>query len=418
MSDESIGHIWLKLHRLEDQIRFEATWEEHQLYRTLYGYKSRVERLQSAMAGSLPLAKRLVAVKLAGLDLTMVWSILAAVLHDVALCYCGSALLGTAIGAGAGAMAAGVGAVPGAAIGMAAGMQMGAWLMTFLGLKMFAEGLTETIPQAFRCYMDGVKAAWGPATRDRFDTRHRTDAARSEREAEYRFAQGHQLMVIGLLIAIAFYFTHGDGDEALLRAIRASRRLGPKMADWVAKNKEILKKHPALQPKVRQLPERNYLPDQDTNSSARPRRRPTRETNADNKPAQNVQPKRPSWRQSEQDAGKRLGDGYEEQKSFKDGQEVPYGTKGSTRPDWYKDGSSVEVKNYNIETSAGQERLIDNVSKQAIYRAQELPPNTVQSLFVDVRGQAVSRGELQNVIQAITTRSNGIIQPGNITILR
>ncbi|MDI9648015.1 DUF4150 domain-containing protein [Burkholderia cenocepacia] len=131
-----------------------------------------------------------------------------------------------------------------------------------------------------------------------------------------------------------------------------------------------------------------------------------------------AKPKRPSWRQSEKDVGKKLGQGYKEQRSFKDGKEVPYGTKGSTRPDWYKDGSSVEVKNYNIETPAGQERLIDNVSNQAIYRAQQLPPDTVQSLFVDIRGQVVSRGELQNVIQSISTRSNGIIQPSNITILR
>ncbi|WP_241012855.1 MULTISPECIES: DUF4150 domain-containing protein [Burkholderia] len=131
-----------------------------------------------------------------------------------------------------------------------------------------------------------------------------------------------------------------------------------------------------------------------------------------------AKPKRPSWRQSEKDVGKKLGEGYKEQRSFKDGKEVPYGTKGSTRPDWYKDGSSVEVKNYNIETPAGQERLIDNVSNQAIYRAQQLPQNTVQSLYVDIRGQEVSRGALQNVIQSISTRSNGIIQPSNITILR
>lgn len=231
MSDEQISHVWLKLHRLEDQIKFHATWEAHQLYRTLYGYKSRVERLQSAMTASLPLAARLVAVKLAGLDLTMVWSILASVLHDIALYYCGSALLGTAIGAGTGAMAGGVGAVPGAAIGMAAGMQLGTWLMTFLGLKMFAEGLTETVPQAFRCYMDGVRAAWGPATHDRFDARYPADSASSERMAEYSFAQGHVLMIVGMLTAMVFYFTHGGGDEALLQAIRASKRLGPKMAE-------------------------------------------------------------------------------------------------------------------------------------------------------------------------------------------
>jgi hypothetical protein len=252
MSDEQISHFWSKLYRLEDQIRTEATWEGQQLYRTLYGYKSRVERLQAAMAASLPLARQLIAGKLAGLDLTMVWSILAAVLHDVALYYCGSALLGTAIGAGAGAIAGGVGAVPGAAIGLAAGMQLGTWLMTFLGLKMFAEGLSETVPQAFRCYWDGAQVVWGPAPGDRFDGRYPTNPASNEREAEYRFAHGHELMIVGLLIAIAFYFTHGGGDEALLNAIRASRRLGPKMADWVAKNKDILKNHPALQPKVRQ----------------------------------------------------------------------------------------------------------------------------------------------------------------------
>ncbi|CAJ7329435.1 Uncharacterised protein [Burkholderia pseudomallei] len=418
MSDGLINHIWLTLHRVEDHLESRATWEAQQLYRTLHGYKSRVDRLQSAFRDSGPMASHMIAVKLEGLDLTMIWRILMSALHDVALYYCGSVVAGTAIGAGAGAMAGGVGAIPGAGIGMAAGMQLGTWVMAFLGLKMFAEGLAEIIPQAFRWYADGFHAVWGPATQNRSDARYTMSAANSEITAAHCFAQGHVLMIVGMLTAFVAYLTHGESEEVLLQAVRSSQRLGPKMADWVAKNKEILKKHPALQPKVRQPPERNHLSDQDTNSSSRPRRQPTRETNADNNVAQNAPPKRPSWRQSEQDAGKRLGDGYEEQKSFKDGKEVPYGTKGSTRPDWYKDGSSVEVKNYNIETSAGQERLIDNVSKQAIYRAQQLPSNTVQSLFVDVRGQAVSRGELQNVIQAITTRSNGIIQPGNITILR
>lgn len=139
-------------------------------------------------------------------------------------------------------------------------MQMGTWLMTFLGLKMFAEGLTETVPQAFRCYMNGVQAAWGPTNGDPFDARDRRDAASREREVEYRFAQGHELMVVGLLVAIAFYFTHGGGDEALLQAIRASRRLGPKMAEWVAENKGKLLKHPALQPRVRQPPVQEGVP--------------------------------------------------------------------------------------------------------------------------------------------------------------
>jgi hypothetical protein len=131
-----------------------------------------------------------------------------------------------------------------------------------------------------------------------------------------------------------------------------------------------------------------------------------------------IKAKRPSWRQSEKDVGEKLGDGYEEQKSFKNGKEVPYGTEGSTRPDWYKPGSSIEVKNYNIETQAGQDQLIQNVSDQAISRATQLPPNTVQSVFLDVRGQQASTETLDRVIQSITTRSNGIIQPSNINILR
>lgn len=44
--------------------------------------------------------------------------------------------------------------------------------------------------------------------------------------------------------------------------------------------------------------------------------------------------KRPTPQQSEKDIGKDLGERWRAQVSFKDGKEVPYGTKGSTRPDW------------------------------------------------------------------------------------
>ncbi|WP_420864710.1 DUF637 domain-containing protein, partial [Photorhabdus australis] len=43
---------------------------------------------------------------------------------------------------------------------------------------------------------------------------------------------------------------------------------------------------------------------------------------------------RPSHRKSEIDVGKDLGDGWNGQVTFKEGKEVPYGTKGSVRPDW------------------------------------------------------------------------------------
>ncbi|MCV7757473.1 hemagglutinin, partial [Pluralibacter gergoviae] len=60
---------------------------------------------------------------------------------------------------------------------------------------------------------------------------------------------------------------------------------------------------------------------------------------------------RPTPRQSEIDVGKDLGDGWRDQVSFKDGKEVPYGTKDSVRPDWCQGNTcSVEVKNYNVTT--------------------------------------------------------------------
>lgn len=49
---------------------------------------------------------------------------------------------------------------------------------------------------------------------------------------------------------------------------------------------------------------------------------------------------------------------------FLDGKEVPYGTKGSVRPDYYKVGSSVDLKNYNVETALGRSNLANNISKQ------------------------------------------------------
>lgn len=65
---------------------------------------------------------------------------------------------------------------------------------------------------------------------------------------------------------------------------------------------------------------------------------------------------RPTWRQSELDAAKDFPD-YDAQKSFLNGEEVPYGTKGSVRPDYYKDGYSVDIKNYNVESTSDRSNL-------------------------------------------------------------
>lgn len=129
--------------------------------------------------------------------------------------------------------------------------------------------------------------------------------------------------------------------------------------------------------------------------------------------------KRPTWRQSELDVGKQLdGQGYSAQKSFKNGVEVPYGTKGSVRPEYYKAGTSVEVKNYNVETPAGRASLERNVVNQATQRTKDLPVGTTQKLTIDVRGQNVSRAQMNEVLTNIETKSGGAITRENISILR
>lgn len=112
------------------------------------------------------------------------------------------------------------------------------------------------------------------------------------------------------------------------------------------------------------------------------------------------------------------GQGYRPQISFKDGIEVPYGTKGSSRPEYYGNGVSVEVKNYNVETAAGRASLERNVIGQAVQRADNLPPRTVQTLNLDVRGQNVTRTQLNQMLTNIEHKSGGAITRENINIIR
>ncbi|WP_240310309.1 DUF4280 domain-containing protein [Listeria goaensis] len=124
--------------------------------------------------------------------------------------------------------------------------------------------------------------------------------------------------------------------------------------------------------------------------------------------AKNV-PKRPSWRQSEIDAELDYK-GYDSQKSFLNGEEVPYGTKGSSRPELYKQGHSIEVKNYNVQTSSGQNNLINNVSKQIKERLTNLPTGTNQTILIDVRGQNVTNDALKYIRSKILEKSGGNVE--------
>jgi hypothetical protein len=119
---------------------------------------------------------------------------------------------------------------------------------------------------------------------------------------------------------------------------------------------------------------------------------------------------RPTPRTSEIDVGVDLPAGARAQVSFKNGQEVPYGTSGSVRPDWcIGNVCSVEVKNYNITTNSNG--LVNNVSEQAIQRAQNLPQGMTQTVVIDIRGQIVTDAQKNTIIQGIVQKSNGSIRP-------
>lgn len=113
---------------------------------------------------------------------------------------------------------------------------------------------------------------------------------------------------------------------------------------------------------------------------------------------------RPSWRQSEKDVAKKYPD-YSEQKSYKNGKEVPYGTEGSTRPDLFKEGHSIEIKNYNVTKNTGKKNLEYELIRQYNDRLKHLPSGTKQTAIIDVRGQNISLKELKILKENIQVKA-------------
>jgi RHS repeat-associated protein len=111
---------------------------------------------------------------------------------------------------------------------------------------------------------------------------------------------------------------------------------------------------------------------------------------------------RPSWQQSEKDVLSSTT--FEIQKSFKNGKEVPYGTKGSVRPEGYSVGTSIEVKNYTLNKQ-GINNLVNNISKQINQRIRELPKNTFQNVIIDIRGQNISGKEIKEITKKIMQKT-------------
>ena len=101
---------------------------------------------------------------------------------------------------------------------------------------------------------------------------------------------------------------------------------------------------------------------------------------------------------------------YNPQQSFLNGKKVNYGTSGSSRPDFYKEGSSLEVKNYKIMSQNGKNSLINTIVRQAQKRMTDLPLGTIQTVIIDIKGQEVSDDVLKEIVNAVLEKVDVIIK--------
>lgn len=114
---------------------------------------------------------------------------------------------------------------------------------------------------------------------------------------------------------------------------------------------------------------------------------------------------RPTPRESEVRAQEVYGG--EEQKSYKNGEEVAYGTPGSTRPDLVvKDENTgnitaIEVKNYDCTRPERVDALCKEISRQVGERCEHMPEGTKQVVVLDLRGQDLTQEQIDEIKQKI-----------------
>lgn len=106
-------------------------------------------------------------------------------------------------------------------------------------------------------------------------------------------------------------------------------------------------------------------------------------------------------RESEKEVLKRYGG--DEQVSYLNGEKVPYGTKGSSRPDGLikKNGhlEAIEVKNYDLEHNSNE--LCSVLKKQITKRWTDLPEGSEQRVILDVRGRDYSKEFMSSVVKKV-----------------
>ena len=130
-----------------------------------------------------------------------------------------------------------------------------------------------------------------------------------------------------------------------------------------------------------------------------------------------------SERPSPQDSEKKALECYggDAQRSYKNGEEVPYGTPGSTRPDIVRETDNgqleaIEVKNYDLKKDSQQ--LVREIARQVLDRVQNMPAGTKQRVCLDVRGQNLSDEEIDKVKMQILEATNEFCSDLSIDVMR
>ena len=97
--------------------------------------------------------------------------------------------------------------------------------------------------------------------------------------------------------------------------------------------------------------------------------------------------------------------GGTEQISYLGGKQVAMNTPGATRPDIVRQVGdhleAIEVKNYNLESSASRNTLYKELVRQISQRVDDLPTGTMQRIVLNTKGRGFSQELIDEVIENI-----------------
>lgn len=102
--------------------------------------------------------------------------------------------------------------------------------------------------------------------------------------------------------------------------------------------------------------------------------------------------------------------GGRKQVTFLNGKEVPYGTKGASRPDVVREVGggleAIEVKNYDLENNLNG--LLSSLKRQVAERVKNLPEGYSQRVLLDVKGRGYDDPLIKSVKQTIWSELDSV----------